>query len=398
MKKLDPGNWLRSPGLRAILEALGAKEARVRLVGGAVRDTMLGLTTQDIDLATTLAPEQVVAALQNAGLKAVPTGLAHGTVTAVVKGHGYEVTTLRQDLATDGRHAEVAFTDDWQADAARRDFTINALYADPFDGTLYDYFGGIEDLAERRVRFIGNPLQRIAEDHLRILRFFRFTARFSQQFDEEGLEASTERANDLMALSRERIREELLRTLVQPAVFMVLQTMLARNILMPVLPEITVDHLEDFRSLMAAEEQAVIPPNPIRRLAALLPADPELAANIANRLRLSKVERKRLCDAANRTPAPSDPRALAYKLGAEAALDRLLLTNDPRATTWAGPFADWPRPRLPISGKDLIEMGLPPGPQVSKTLAQVEESWIAAGFPNDREKTRKMARAILGIR
>ncbi|MFN2259451.1 MAG: CCA tRNA nucleotidyltransferase, partial [Parasphingopyxis sp.] len=209
MTRLPDAPWRHWDGLDTLLEALGAAEGRTRYVGGAVRDTLLGLEVQDLDLATALPPSDVVARIEGAGLKAVPTGLKHGTVTAVIGDkRPIEVTTLRRDIATDGRHAEIEYTDDWQEDAARRDFTINALSADPASGEVFDYFGGLEDLAAHTVRFIGDPLQRIAEDHLRILRFFRFHARFGDgPPDAAGLAATRQRANDLMALSRERIAD-----------------------------------------------------------------------------------------------------------------------------------------------------------------------------------------------
>jgi poly(A) polymerase len=382
--------------LNAVLASLGP--GTTKLVGGAVRDWLLGLPVADIDLATTLTPPDVIRRLEAAGLRAVPTGLAHGTVTAISHGTPHEVTTLRRDIATDGRHAEVAFTDDWVADAARRDFTINALYADPTTGAVSDWFGGLDDIAERRVRFIGEPLQRIAEDHLRILRFFRFSARFSKGLDPQGLAACAARANDLMALSRERIRDELLKLLALPAPAPTLAAMLSHAILAPVLPEIDAARLPGFEALLAAETQARVAPDPIRRLAALLPEAPKLAAEIGSRLKLSNAEKARLVHAATRAPVPADPRALAYSLGAPATLDRLLLTGDTRAAHWAGPLGHYTRPRLPISGKDLIAMGLTPGPAVSRRLGEVESHWVAAGFPPDRERTLAIARELLQLR
>jgi poly(A) polymerase len=212
--KLHSDRLRRMRGMTKLLAALGAAEGLTRYVGGAVRDDLLDLPVNDVDFATRLRPEQVVERLQSAGLKAVPTGIEHGTITAVSDGHPYEVTTLRRDVETFGRHATVSFTDDWKEDAARRDFTINALTADPLSGEIFDYFEGLDDLAQRRVRFIGDPFDRIAEDHLRILRFFRFHARFGVGApDSAALDACTARANDLMALSRERIADELLKLL-----------------------------------------------------------------------------------------------------------------------------------------------------------------------------------------
>jgi poly(A) polymerase len=396
--RLDPALWAGKPGLSKLLGALDADGGTTRFVGGAVRDWLLGLPVSDIDLATRLKPEAVIAALEGAGIRAVPTGLQHGTVTAVAGGVPHEVTTLRRDVATFGRHAEVAFTDDWQEDARRRDFTINALYADPGTGELIDFFGGLDDLQANRVRFIGAPLERIAEDHLRILRFFRFSARFAPELDAQGLAACAARANDLMALSRERIRDELLKLLALPSPAPTVAAMLAHAILKPVLPEIEAAHLPALEALIAAEGAARVAPDGLRRLAALLPENPPLAAEIAARLKLSNAGKGRLVHAAARVAVRQDPRALAYSIGAEATLDRLLLTGDPRAPQWAGPLSHYTRPRLPISGKDLIAMGLPPGPAVSRRLAEVEQLWVAAGFPADRNRTMAIARDVLGVR
>ena len=237
--KLDAAKWARRRGVKRLLKALGADDGLTRYVGGAVRDDLLKLPVNDFDLATRIRPDEVVERLEAAGIKAVPTGIDHGTVTAVSDGQPFEVTSLRRDVSTDGRRATVAFTDDWREDAARRDFTINALSADPVTGEIFDYFGGLDDLEARRVRFIGEPLERIAEDHLRILRLFRFHARFGAgEPDPAALAACTERANDLMALSRERIADELLKLLGLPDPAPTVAVMLERAILKPVLPEI----------------------------------------------------------------------------------------------------------------------------------------------------------------
>src|SRR3954471_3609194 len=244
--------WRSRAGMRKLLGALGADAGETRYVGGCVRDTLLGLEVNDVDLATRLTPETVIARLGKAGIKAVPTGLAHGTITAVIGGAPVEVTSLRRDVATDGRHAIIAYTEDWREDAARRDFTINALLADPKTGELFDYFRGQQDLEAHRVRFIGEPLSRIAEDHLRILRFFRFHARFGAGApDAAALEACAARAGDLMALSRERIADELLKLLALPDPAPTVALMVARSILAPVLPEIR--SAERLAALVAAE-------------------------------------------------------------------------------------------------------------------------------------------------
>ena len=373
-------DWVTSPAGVALLGALDTRSGMTRLVGGAVRDGLLGVAGADIDLATQLPPQQVIARVTAAGLKAVPTGLAHGTVTVVSTGVGdgltAEVTTLRRDVATDGRHAQVAFTDDWQADASRRDFTINALYATLPEGEISDYFGGAADLAARRVRFIGDPLTRIAEDHLRILRFFRFSARFSTAIDADGLAATTARANDLMALSRERIAGELRGILSVADPVPVLAVMLGAGIWRPVLPEITGDRLPVLARTLAAEAVAGVSPAWQRRLAAVLPAD--TVAAVTARLRLSNADRARIAAAATGITTPRD--AALWADGAEAVADRLLIAGDAAGAVAA---LAWPRPRLPVSGRDILARGVAPGREVAARLAAFERGWVAAGFPDD---------------
>ena len=386
--KLGPQAWLDGAGAKAVAAALDVGVGSTRLVGGAVRDGLLGLPVNDIDFATVLAPADVVARLQAAGLRAVPTGIAHGTVTAVAKGFHAEVTTLRRDVATDGRHATVAFTDDWRADAARRDFTINALYANPVSGEIDDFFGGLDDLAGRRVRFIGPPLDRIAEDHLRILRFFRFSARFAGTIDAPGLAACAARANDLMALSRERVRDEVTKLLLVDDPVPTLTVMLAHAILAPVLPEIDGARLGAFAQLRTAEAALGAAPGFARRLAALLPVDAALLDDVAHRLRLSNADRKRLVRTADRGRSLGEA---AYRDGLDSAVDRGLLD----ATTGLAAFvATWSKPVLPVSGRHLIARGLAPGPDVSRRLGEVERDWIAAGFPADLDPI--VARVLAG--
>ena len=388
--KLDAKKWRRRRGMAKLLDALGADEGLTRYVGGAVRDDLLRLPVSDVDLATKLRPDQVVERLQAAGLKAVPTGFEHGTVTAVSDGHPYEVTTLRRDIETFGRHATVAFTDQWEEDAARRDFTINALMADPGTGAIFDYFNGLADLEKRHVRFIGDPFERIAEDHLRILRFFRFHARFGQGSpDDAALEACTSRANDLMALSRERIADELLKLLAVEEPVATLRVMLDRAILRPVLPEIAADAWESVSRVARAEKEADIPADPLRRLSALLPRDPQVAGIISSRLKLSNRARKRIVCAAE--AEIGNPRAIAYRSGTECAVDRLLLAGIAPA---AREIASWSPPRLPVTGGSLIKRGLKVGPAVSRTLRQIEDRWISAGFPKDADLDSIVADAL----
>jgi poly(A) polymerase len=316
-----------------------------------------------------------------AGLKAVPTGLAHGTVTAVGDRLVVEITTLRRDVRSFGRHAEIAFTDDWREDAARRDFTINALYADLPSGQLHDYWGGLDDLAAGRVRFIGDPLQRIAEDHLRILRFFRFSARFAARMDGDGLAACTARANDLMALSRERIAMELRGLLLVRDPVPVLAVMIEQGIWRAVLPELAAEALPVLARTITAEAEAGVAPAWQRRLAALLPAGAgRLAADYGARLKLANADRIRLVAAMQ--PAGSAPYwQAAYRDGSEAVVDRLLIAGEAAA---AAPLIGWQRPKLPVSGKDIIARGIAPGPEVARRLGRFEQAWVAAGFPADQ--------------
>jgi poly(A) polymerase len=394
--KLPDADWRESGGIRPLLRVLGAEEGKTRFVGGCVRDSLLGLPVSDVDLATRLQPEEVMKRLNQAGIKAVPTGLAHGTVTAIVGGAPVEVTTLRRDVSTDGRRATVAFTDDWREDAARRDFTMNALSVDPVSSEVYDYFDGLPDLQARRVRFIGDPLQRIAEDHLRILRFFRFHARFGEgEPDRRALEACTARANDLMALSRERIADELFKILALPDPTRTVSLMAELGIFRPVLPEIDEAGTKRLQALVEREGTARVPPEPLRRLSALLPATPELAEATAARLRLSKKAAKRLVSAASRSSGDTvKPQALAYRIGRDEAIDRILLGDEEPEAMRAKieHLRDWTPPRFQIGGGDLLSMGLCPGPVVAQTLQAIQRDWVERGFPSDQEEVRALAR------
>jgi poly(A) polymerase len=393
--KIDAQKWRERRGMARVLEALGADDGLTRYVGGAVRDDLLQLTFSDVDLATRLRPDEVVERLEAAKVRAVPTGIDHGTITAVSNGHPIEVTSLRRDVATDGRRATIAFTNDWKEDAARRDFTINALSADPRTGEVYDYFGGTDDLLARRVRFIGEPLERIAEDHLRILRFFRFHARFGAGApDADALAACTARANDLMALSRERIADELLKLLAVPDPLPTVAIMLDHDILRPVLPEIERAALERLDVLVRAEAQSGISPDPLRRLASLIPRNSEVAGDIAARLKLSNKARKRLGCAVGAAVA-ANAQSFAYFAGLECAVDRLLLGGD---ADRAKVITQWESPRLPIGGGALIERGLEPGPVVAKTLQSIERRWVEAGFPAGEDFERLVAEELASAR
>ncbi|WP_420137153.1 CCA tRNA nucleotidyltransferase [Sphingomonas sp.] len=379
--------WRNDPDLVRLTEALGEGDGLVRYVGGAVRDTLLDLPVSDLDLATSLMPEDASARIRAAGFKAVPTGIAHGTITAVLANGPVEVTTLRRDVSTDGRRATVAFTDDWREDAARRDFTINALSAAPSTGEIFDYFGGVADVGIGLVRFIGDPLARIAEDHLRILRFFRFHARFGRgAMDEAALSACAARAKDLMALSRERIAQELLKLLGVTDPTPTIAIMVDRAILTPVLPEIDRGGVARLATLVAREGPAG--GDPVRRLAALLPPDPGLADQVGARLKLSNAQRKRLALAAE-PGDPGAPRTLAYAIGLSAARDRLLLRSADAAADLAE-LDHWSPPRLPLGGGDLVAMGLTAGPVVAGTLRAIERRWVDEGFP-DADRVRAIA-------
>lgn len=388
---LPPATWRDAPGLRAVSAALVADGGAVRIVGGAVRDALLGLAVNDVDLATPLRPETVIARLEAAGIKAVPTGIAHGTVTAVAHGQPYEVTTLRRDVATDGRRATVAFADDWAEDAARRDFTVNALYADPVSGSISDYHDGLADLSARRVRFIGDAGQRIDEDHLRILRYFRFAARFADQFDPATLAVIRGRAESLKSLSRERIADELLRLLGLADPVAAVAVMEAQGVLAPILPELGEDAVARLTTLVAAERAAGLAPDAVRRLIALLPPAPADADGIATRLKLSNRIRKRI--AAARGPAPDEPapRQIAYRLGSEAAVDRALLAGDGTATVAA--LDGWVPPRLPVGGGALVARGISAGPEVARRLRALEDRWVAEGFPEGERFAALLAEA-----
>jgi len=374
---LPPVPWTQREDLAGLIAALGAGNARY--VGGAVRDTLLGIDVKDIDLATPLLPDEVIARLGKAGIRTVPTGIAHGTVTALLKEGPVEITTLRRDVSTDGRRATVAFAQDWQDDAARRDFTINALYADPASGEIFDYFGGLDDLAARCVRFIGDARERIREDHLRILRYFRFQARFgSQPADPESENACAELAATLKGLSRERIGMEVLNLLALPDPAPTVARMAALGVLAVILPEAAAAPLA---ALVAEEQRQSIAADPIRRLAALLPADVDLTGKVAARFRLSRAQRERLASAAKRDTGPSaPPHALAYRLGTEQALDRLLLTGAD-----VTPVVGWDIPVFPLKGGEIVARGVTVGPEVARILKTVEDYWVEEAFP---DKTR----------
>ena len=384
-ERLPAAEWTRREDLAALVAALGPGNARY--VGGAVRDTLLGLAVKDIDVATPLVPAEVVERLARASIRTVPTGIEHGTITAILPQGPVEITTLRHDVSTDGRRATVTFASDWRDDAARRDFTINALYADPLTGEIADWFDGLADLAARRVRFIGDARQRIREDHLRILRYFRFQARFgSQPADEQAEQACADLAPTLKGLSRERIGMEMLNLLGLPDPAPTVARMAELGVLAVILPEADPERLA---RLVAAEQRHAIAPDAVRRIAALLPADVPLAEAVASRFRLSGAQKKRLALAAARDGVTMNARAMAYRLGRENALDRLLIEGGDPA-----PLDGWTIPAVPLKGGDVVAAGITAGPQVARVLKAVESRWIDEGFPDEGRARTLLAEAI----
>ena len=398
-RRLQPQPWMSAPETAAVLAALAAGGAELRFVGGCVRDAVVGRPIGDIDIATPEPPELVTRRLEDAGLKAVPTGIEHGTVTAVAGGRPFEITTLRRDLETYGRRARIAFTDDWREDAARRDLTMNALSCTA-DGRLYDYFGGLEDLAQGRVRFVGDPVQRITEDRLRLLRFFRFMAWYGRDgADPQGLAAAIAAAPELAQLSGERIQAEMLKLLAAPDPAGVLTLMAEGGVLGHALP--AGFQLPRLAGLLRAEALAGLPADPIRRLGALLDDDEAGARRVAERWRLANADRDRLLGLAatepRLTPELTWPqrRAALYRLGASAPWkDRVLLAwAQALAEGRAGarkPWLDllglperWQPPSLPVKGRDLVKLGLAPGPEIGELMAALEAWWIEQDFAPD---------------
>ncbi|SBV34435.1 Polynucleotide adenylyltransferase region [uncultured Sphingopyxis sp.] len=393
MTRLPAADWRERPGLRRIVAALTADGGAVKAVGGAVRDTLLGLPVADIDLATPLLPEEVRRRLEAVDIKIIPTGIAHGTVTAIASGDHHEITTLRRDVATDGRRATIAFADDWRDDAARRDFTINALYADPGTGEIDDWFGGLADLAAGRVAFIGDAATRIAEDHLRILRFYRFAARFGRgDLDPASHAAVVTARQSLKSLSRERIADELLKILALPDPRAIVGRMAADGIFEVLLPELDAGFAAALDRLIANERAAAATIAPLRRLAALLLADAGVAEQVASRLRLSTRQRKHLAALGGHRADVARPiRQLAHAIGIEAARDVHLLAGDPAAVE---ALSGWAVPQLPLKGGDIVARGVAAGPEVARILKAVEAQWVAEDFPDAARVARLVDQKI----
>jgi poly(A) polymerase len=384
---LSDAPWLTEPALQRLFAALAAAGGEGRVAGGAVRNALLGEAVTEVDVATTLSPEQVTAACTAAGMGVHPTGIEHGTVTVVVDHHPFEVTTLRHDVETDGRRAKVKFTDDWEADAQRRDFTMNALYCDA-RGTITDFVNGWPDVQRRRVIFVGDPEQRIAEDYLRILRFFRFHARYGHGApDAAGLAACVRLKSGLDGLSAERVRQEMFKLMAAPGAVETLKLMAAEGILPHLLP-----YTEEWRVL------GRLPPDPVLRLS-VLARDP-LA--MPERWRLSNHEARRLealVSLLPPTPAlrPREQRAVLYQTGPEAWRDLVHLAwarsdaaaDDPRWQDLLELPDRWPVPQLPVAGRDLLAAGMSPGPEIGVMLKKLEDWWIASDFEPTRDELLK---------
>ena len=388
-RTLPDAEWLHTSDLKHVVAALTDGDVRPRLVGGAVRDSLLGIPVTDIDLATPIHPKDVILRLEQAGIKAIPTGIDHGTITAVSDGKTYEITTLRRDVSTDGRRATVAFSDDWREDAARRDFTINALYADPISGEIFDYFGGIEDLANGHLRFIGDADQRIAEDHLRILRYFRFLSRFGgNDADPAALAACSHAANNLMALSRERIASELMKIVSAATPLFAVSLMIKGQIFEGFLPELAQDAAANLERLLKRESAFGLTATPTARLLSLLPADAMVADKVAMRLKLSNRMRGEISARlkASLPVNPANMRVLAYYSDPETARDlALLFADEPQVADCISLLNDWQVPAFPFKGGQLIVRGLTAGPLVARTLQSIEKKWAESGFPTGPE-------------
>ena len=388
-QQIAPQPWMVEPATRAVLGALSAGGIEVRFVGGSVRDALLGRPIGDIDIATPASPERVIDLLEKSGIKVVPTGLAHGTVTAVVPPRHFEITTLRRDVETYGRRARVAFDADWAADAARRDFTINAIFLAP-DGRIDDPVGGLADLRARRVRFVGDPATRIAEDLLRLLRYYRFEARFGTGIGDPQARAACRTAAHLLpTLSRERIAQELIKLLDTPDPIAVLRMMQEDGVLAVVLPE--AHRLDRLRRLIAIE----LGPDPLRRLAALIEVDGEGAVALAARLRFSNAWRDRMQDLS--PPWPLDPqgdvqaqRRALYWLGVERYRDLALLlaaegeVSRSRLVELLDLARAWTPPVFPLAGCDVTALDIPAGERVGRLLAAARDWWEASDFTPDR--------------
>jgi poly(A) polymerase len=399
---LDDAPWLTSGPAARVLELLGGNGEEARVVGGAVRNALLKIPTGDIDIATTALPDEVIRRARATGIKSVPTGIDHGTVTLVVDGQPFEVTTLREDTETFGRKARVAFGRDWIRDAERRDFTINGLSADA-DGVVHDYVGGLDDIAAQRVRFIGDPDRRIAEDYLRILRFFRIHAAFGAgEPDREGYLACIHARAGLASLSAERVRMEMLKLMVAEGAAVAVTAMADGGLLLPIFGGVA--YTGPLRAMISAERMLGWKPDAIRRLAALAVAVTEDAKRVATRLRLTNAETKALDSMGHRWwrlagMDEATARRRLYRLGAERYCDRLLLawaraggdTDPARWRELAKLPERWRAPKFPLKAADFIARGIAEGPALGQVLALAEDAWLAADFPLDQGALKTIA-------
>ncbi|WP_286828187.1 MULTISPECIES: CCA tRNA nucleotidyltransferase [Kordiimonas] len=389
MSKIQ-ASWLQSPFIQEIAFILGP--ADIRFVGGAVRDTLVGRDIKDIDAATRWRPGETMEKLQAAGIKVIPTGLDHGTVTAVRGAEVIEITTLRHDVETDGRRAVVAFTDDWLADAKRRDFTMNAIYM-AVDGTLYDPFGGEADVRAGHVKFIGEASERIREDALRILRFFRFHAHYgSGLLDEAGLQAAKANVNMLERLSVERIRDELCKLLAAPNPLQCLDAMQQADIWSHT-PVVDVD-LNGLKRVMAAEKTLGMGADILMRLVGLVG---NRAGSVGRLLKMSNRDMQTLKDfsAGFHDAVPKDAQSMRvylYRKGRDAGQGVVMAHPEACGHELADMVANWPIPELPVRGRDLIARGMEPGPDISKALKQLEEAWVASDFKLTKEDLLRLQR------
>ncbi len=402
--RIDPVQhpWMTAPETVAVMAALG----EARFVGGAVRNALLGTGVADIDIAVPMPPSEVLARLVAKNIKVVETGMDHGTVTAIVGSQAFEITSLRRDVETDGRHAVIAFTDDWAEDAARRDFTINALYASA-SGEIFDYATGVEDLIAGRVRFMGDAHARIAEDYLRVLRLFRFHAWYGKgDVDAQGLRAAAEAKDKLKTLSAERIAKELLRLLEAGNPTLVLRVMAATGILPELLPGAL--HLQRLERLVEIDADNFAPRDGVLRLAALLTEGGDAAHAVADALKLSNADRLRLEQALSGEHIAAqlsarDARRLLYRIGVSRFRDKVWLAwaatpRSANAIQWRMLLTmaeNWQRPRFPLSGLDVIQAGVPEGPEVGRVLAKVEDWWVGGDFAADEGALRDQLRAAI---
>jgi len=407
---LAGAEWLKWRETRAVFAALGPDGIETRAVGGAVRNTLLGLPVTEIDLATTAEPDKVIALAARAGLKTVPTGIDHGTVTVIADGAPFEVTTLRRDVEMFGRHAKIAYTTSWEEDAKRRDFTLNALYADR-NGRVFDPLGGYDDLRAGRVRFIGDAEARIKEDYLRILRFFRFNAYYGKgNMDTAGLDASVKLRGGLEQLSAERIAGELRRILIAPQAARAVEALYDYGLLTGVLGG--VPRLKRLERLMAIEQANGSAPDAALRLAALAVFVSEDVARLAERLRLSNAEQAVLA-LATRTregvgsglPHEAAAKSALYRLGPNYRSSLLLTWADsgvsPDDASWCQALAlpeRWQTPSFPLGGNDVMALGEIKGPEIGQVLRSVEQHWIETGFVLDRDELLANARALIAAR